>query len=112
MKEIIDKALHQEKLYLQSINLFGRFNIYIITYDHHDYLLKTKIYLLYQITTGQRQHSDVTVPSPVNHLKHACEHYATAVKLEPKNSEWHFKLAQILEEMHYAEHYYGVKLEV
>lgn len=48
----------------------------------------------------------------MRYLKTASEVYATAIKLSPKEAKLHFKLGQILEEMHFVEDCFGFKQEV
>ena len=48
----------------------------------------------------------------MKYLKTASELYATAIKLSPKNARLHFRLGQILEEMHFVEDCFGFKQEV
>ena len=42
----------------------------------------------------------------------ASEWFASAIKLSPKKAELHFQLAQVLEEQHYIQDLYGIKLPV
>ena len=42
----------------------------------------------------------------------AAEWFATAIKLSPKKAELHFQLGQVLEEQHYVQDLYGIKLPV
>ena len=60
---------------------------------------------------GQSRHCDSN-SSPMRYLKTASEVYATAIKLSPKEAKLHFKLGQILEEMHFVEDCFGFKQEV
>jgi hypothetical protein len=50
--------------------------------------------------------------SPLHLLNSAAEWYATAIKLEPKDADLHFRLAQIFEELYYAQDLYGLKPQV
>ncbi|XP_028398612.1 uncharacterized protein LOC114522180 [Dendronephthya gigantea] len=59
---------------------------------------------------GQSRHCDSS-SSPMKYLKTASEVYATAIKLSPKDAKLHFKLGQILEEMHFVEDCFGFKQE-
>ncbi|XP_064173898.1 uncharacterized protein LOC135245060 isoform X2 [Anguilla rostrata] len=47
--------------------------------------------------------------SPLDRLDQAAVHYASAVKLKPRDPQLHFLLGQVLEEQHYAAEMYGLK---
>ena len=63
------------------------------------------------IFPGQSRHCD-SASSPMKYLKSASELYATAIKFSSKDAKIHFKLGQILEEMHFVEDCFGFKQEV
>ncbi len=63
------------------------------------------------IFSGQSRHCDSS-SSPMKYLKAASELYATAIKLSPKDAKLHFKLGQILEEIHFVEDCFGFQQEV
>lgn len=50
--------------------------------------------------------------SPLDRLDQAAVHYASAVKLKPRDPQLHFLLGQVLEEQHYAAEMYGLKKTV
>ncbi|XP_062375921.1 uncharacterized protein LOC134064127 [Sardina pilchardus] len=47
--------------------------------------------------------------SPLDLLEQAAVHYASAIKLKPRDSKLHYLLGRTLEEHHYAEEMYGLK---
>ncbi|KAI1894670.1 hypothetical protein AGOR_G00118150 [Albula goreensis] len=47
--------------------------------------------------------------SPLDHLDQATVHYASAIKLKPRDPQVHFLLGQALEEQYYAAEMYGLK---
>ena len=69
--------------------------------------LKRRLY----VSLGQSRHCDNN-SSPMKYLKTASELYATVIKLSPYDAKFHFKLGQILEEMHFVEDCFGFKQEV
>ena len=50
--------------------------------------------------------------SPLDSLEQVAIHYASAIKLKPKDPRFHFLLGQALEEQHHATEMYGLKKKV
>ena len=50
--------------------------------------------------------------SPLDSLEQVAIHYASAIKLKPKDPRFHFLLGQALEEQHRATEMYGLKKRV
>lgn len=73
--------------------------------------MHTHTHAIIAIFPGQSRHCD-SGSSPMKYLKTASELYATAIKLSSKDAKLHFKLGQILEEMHFVEDCFGFKQEV